>query len=78
MIKKDKEVFDVELSLCILKDRGDKTVGSVGILRDITKLKKIERELFISEEMYDRYTFLDREFPALMERYKKQRVKNRV
>ena len=23
------------------------------------------------EEMYDRYTFLDREFPALMERYKK-------
>ena len=30
------------------------------------------------EEMHDRYTFLDEEFPALMERYEKQRIKKRV
>jgi len=30
------------------------------------------------EKMLDRYTFLDKEFPALMERYEKQRAKNRV
>jgi DNA-binding transcriptional regulator GbsR (MarR family) len=30
------------------------------------------------EEMHDRYTFLDREFPALMERYKKQQAKNKA
>jgi DNA-binding transcriptional regulator GbsR (MarR family) len=30
------------------------------------------------EEMHDRYTFLDREFPALMERYEKQRNKKQV
>ncbi|MFC1971489.1 GbsR/MarR family transcriptional regulator [Chloroflexota bacterium] len=30
------------------------------------------------EEMCDRYTFLDREFPALMERYKKQSVGNKA
>ena len=30
------------------------------------------------EEMHDRYTFLEQEFPALMERYEKQRIKKRV
>lgn len=29
------------------------------------------------EEMHDRYSFLEREFPALMERYEKKRGKNR-
>ena len=29
------------------------------------------------EKMLDRYTFLDKEFPALMERWEKQQVKNR-
>jgi DNA-binding transcriptional regulator GbsR (MarR family) len=30
------------------------------------------------EEMRDRYTFLEQEFPALMERYEKRRIKKRV
>ena len=30
------------------------------------------------EEMYERYTFLEREFPALMERYEKHKAKRRA
>jgi DNA-binding transcriptional regulator GbsR (MarR family) len=30
------------------------------------------------EEMYDRYGFLEHEFPALMQRYEKHRIKKRV
>ncbi len=52
MIRKNQGLFDVELSLCILKGRDGKTVGSVGIIKDITKLKEIERELKTSEERY--------------------------
>ncbi len=52
MIRKDKGPFDVELSLCILKGIGGKTVGSVGIIKDITKLKQTERELKESEKRY--------------------------
>jgi len=52
MIRKDKGPFDVELSLCILKGVGGKTVGSVGIIKDITKLKRTERELKESEKRY--------------------------
>ncbi len=52
MIRKDKGPFDVELSLCILKGVGGTTVGSVGIIKDITKLKQTERDLNESEKRY--------------------------
>jgi len=52
MIRKDHGSFDIELSLCVLKGKEGKTVGSVGIIKDITKLKETERELKISEERY--------------------------
>ena len=52
MIIKDKGPFDVEISLCILKGAGGKTVGSVGIIKDITKLKQTERKLEESEKRY--------------------------
>ena len=52
MIRKDQGTFDVELSLSVLKSAEGKTVGSVGIIKDITKLKKIEKELIASEERY--------------------------
>ena len=52
MICKDKGVIDVELSLCILRGAEGKTVGSIGIIRDISKLKKTERKLKESEERY--------------------------
>jgi len=52
MIKKNHGLFDVELSLCILNGAEGKPVGSVGIIKDISKLKKIERNLRESEEKY--------------------------
>ena len=52
MIRKNEGSFDVELSLCILRGKEGKTVGSVGIIKDITKLKETERELKKSEERY--------------------------
>jgi len=52
MIRKDQGTFDVELSLCILKGVGGITVGSVGIIKDITKLKVTEKELKESEKRY--------------------------
>ncbi|UCC40736.1 MAG: PAS domain S-box protein, partial [Candidatus Aminicenantes bacterium] len=52
MIKKNQGCFDAELSLCVLRGKEGKTVGSVGIIKDITKLKETERELKTSEERY--------------------------
>ncbi|MCK4995595.1 MAG: PAS domain S-box protein, partial [Thermoplasmatales archaeon] len=52
MIRKDEELFDAEISLCVLKGRDGKTAGSIGIIRDITKLKNTERKLTESEEKY--------------------------
>ncbi len=52
IIKKDSSIIDVELSVCILHGAEGKTVGSVGILKDITQLKKTERQLRESEEKY--------------------------
>jgi PAS domain S-box-containing protein len=52
MIRKNHGIFDVELSLCVLKGKDGKTVGSVGIIKDITKLKETERKLKTSEEKY--------------------------
>ena len=52
MIRKNKGPFDVELSLCILRGGEGKTVGSIGIIRDISKLKKTEKKLKDSEERY--------------------------
>ena len=52
MIRKGKEPFDAEISLSILRGVGGKITGSVGIIRDITKLKITERKLIESEERY--------------------------
>jgi PAS domain S-box-containing protein len=52
MIRKDIGLFDVEISLCVLKGKDGKTVGSVGIIKDISKLKETERKLRNSEEKY--------------------------
>jgi len=52
MIRKDQGIFDVEISLCTLKGAEGKIVGSVGIIKDITELKKTERKLIESEHRY--------------------------
>ncbi len=45
MIRKGEGFICVEISLCVLKGVKGKTMGSVGIIRDITKLKKTEEKL---------------------------------
>jgi len=52
IIGKDGTLLDVEVSLCVLKGVEGKTYGSVGIIRDITKLKTIERKLAESENRF--------------------------
>lgn len=52
MIRKNQDLLDVEISLCVLKGAEGKTVGSIGIIRDITRLKNVEKKLIESEEKY--------------------------
>jgi PAS domain S-box-containing protein len=52
MLRKNQELLDVDISLCILKGFGGEVVGSVGIIRDITELKKAEKNLKDSEQRY--------------------------
>ncbi len=52
VIKKDNSLLDVEISLCVLKGKEEKIAGSVGIIRDITRLKNSERKLIESEGKY--------------------------
>ena len=52
MIRKDGERFDVEVSICVLKGAEGKTAGSIGIIKDNTRLKKTERKLINSEQRY--------------------------
>jgi len=52
IIRKNKEPIDVEISLCVLKGIHGKVVGSVAIIKDITKLKNYERRLIETEEKY--------------------------
>jgi PAS domain S-box-containing protein len=52
MIKKTGDVFDAELSLFILKGNGGKTVGSIGLIRDITSLKTDKKKIIESKNMF--------------------------
>jgi len=52
MIKKDGEVFECELSLCVLKGAEGKISGSIGLINDLSSLKTTERKLIESEEKY--------------------------
>ncbi len=45
VIKKDGSILDVDASISVLKDSQGKVVGSIGILRDISKQKRIQDAL---------------------------------
>ncbi len=72
MIRKEKGCFDVEISLSVLKGPGGKTVGSVGIIKDISDLKKTERKLIESEEKYK--TIFENSAVAIMLTDEKERI----
>jgi PAS domain S-box-containing protein len=52
MVKKNHDLLDVEVSLCVLKGAEGKTVGSVGVIKDISRLKATERKLMESETKF--------------------------
>jgi PAS domain S-box-containing protein len=52
MIKKTGEVFDAELSLFVLKGVGGKTVGSIGLIKDISKVKITKKKTNEYENMF--------------------------
>ena len=52
IIRKDNRIFNVEISVCVLKSEKGKIVGSVGIIKDITKQKEMERALEKSEKKF--------------------------
>ncbi|MBF0595151.1 MAG: PAS domain S-box protein [Candidatus Omnitrophica bacterium] len=45
VIKNDSSFLDVDASISVLKDRKGKVMGSIGILRDISKQKRIQEAL---------------------------------
>ncbi|MCH2197283.1 MAG: PAS domain S-box protein [Flavobacteriales bacterium] len=52
MVSKSGKTFTSLLSASVMKNDEDETVGFMGVARDITELKKRERELRESEERY--------------------------
>jgi len=52
MIRKDNELIDVDISLSVLKDRIGNVIGSIGIVKDNSQNKKMEKAIRISEEKF--------------------------
>jgi PAS domain S-box-containing protein len=52
MIRNDKDLIDVDISLSVLKDRIDNVIGSIGIVKDNSQNKQMEKALRASEEKF--------------------------
>jgi len=50
--RKNGEIFDAEVSVCVLKGKDGKTTGSIGFIKDNSVVKNTERRLWYAEEMY--------------------------
>lgn len=50
--RKNGEVFDAEVSVCVLKGKDGKTIGSIGFFKDNSLIKSTERKLWYAEEKY--------------------------
>lgn len=50
MIRKDNQLVDVDISLSVLKDHIGNVIGSIGIIKDTSQYKQMERALQTSEE----------------------------
>ncbi len=49
MFRKDNSIIDVDVSISVLKDSDGNIMGSIGIIRDITKQKEAENKIKESE-----------------------------
>lgn len=45
LVRKDGKIIDISLSLSLLRDERGVVIGTVGISKDITELKKVQRQL---------------------------------
>ena len=52
MYRKNQGLLDVDISLSVLKDHNGKIVGSIGVIKDITEIKKAENIVKKSEKRY--------------------------
>ncbi len=52
MIRKNNTLFDVDISLSVLKNCDGYIIGSIGVIKDISKQKQIERKLKQSEKKF--------------------------
>jgi PAS domain S-box-containing protein len=52
MIRNDNELIDVDISLSVLKDRIGNVIGSIGIVKDNSQNKQMEKALRTSEEKF--------------------------
>jgi PAS domain S-box-containing protein len=52
MLRKNNECVDVDISLSVLKDRIGNVIGSIGIIKNNTRSKQMERALKTSEEKF--------------------------
>jgi len=50
--KKNNEQIDVDISLSVLKNHEDRVVGSIGVMKDISGRKRIEKTLEESEKKF--------------------------
>jgi len=52
MIRKNNAPLDIDISLSVLKNSNGNVIGSIGIIKDITQRKQMERALKESEEKF--------------------------
>jgi PAS domain S-box-containing protein len=50
--KKNNEQIDVDISLSVLKNHEDKVIGSIGVMKDISERKRMEKNLEESEKKF--------------------------
>ena len=53
MIKGNKELIDVDISISVLKDNIGKVTGSIGVIRDISERKEADNRIRESEERFE-------------------------
>ena len=51
ILRKNKEPLDVDISLSVLKDRRGNVIGSIGVIRDISDRKEMERKLMSERDL---------------------------